>query len=164
MSAAILKGAQTGGPAAADTHMKTVQMGNIAMAISSGYLYYPSIFVSGLGKGRVIGENGKVYTNEIAGSCVNCGQQTGADLPNAIVFVDGSQVAASSWSLARDGVTYNPHENGFEISIGYLLHVKTNRNLSGAYYVNNWPGAPYTAHQANGDSAYHYVTQVNYIT
>ncbi|HHR4330891.1 TPA: hypothetical protein ACS52A_004798, partial [Salmonella enterica] len=51
-----------------------------------------------------------------------------------------------------------------EISIGYTLAKVTQWNLSDAYYVNNWPGTPYTNHKGNGDSAYHYVTQVNYIT
>lgn len=89
----------------------------------------------------------------------------GAIYPSSLVFVNGKRAASTSWSMNKDGVT---EATGYHVlmesSFGLLLHNATRWNLSDAYYVNNWPGTPYTLHKGNGDSAYHYVTQVNYIT
>lgn len=82
-----------------------------------------------------------------------------------MVFVNGGRSAATAWTAANDGFeTSGDVASNAEISVGYRLHDSTRWNLSDAYYVNNWPGTPYTQHKGNGDSAYHYVTQVNYIT
>lgn len=85
-------------------------------------------------------------------------QPHGTEYPSGLVFVNGSRSAATAWLMDRDGI------DGGTSSIGAHLHVITNWNLSDAYFVNNWPGTPYTAHKGNGDTAYPYVTQVNYIT
>ncbi|EHM5596452.1 hypothetical protein JXC95_004896 [Salmonella enterica subsp. enterica serovar Urbana] len=78
-----------------------------------------------------------------------------------------SQKRSKVLVIVNDGpdVTYDLYGRyEIELSIGWRMHHVTGWNLSDAYYVNNWPGTPYTLHKANGVVGYDYVTQVNYIT
>lgn len=91
----------------------------------------------------------------------------GTYLPSALVFVNGSRNAATKWYYDNEGPEINDYSGvdwTTELSIGFWLHHVTNWNLSDAYYVNNWPGTPYTLHKADGSVGYEFVTQVNYIT
>ncbi|EDI8994201.1 hypothetical protein GEM35_25215 [Salmonella enterica] len=160
----VLKGARTGGAAANDPVMATVQMGNIASGISTGGDTNPELFTAGWEVNVTLpGNKGSVSYNELK---VDDGKyEYGTKLPAAMVFVNGGRSAATSWTAMADGFeTSGDVASNAEISVGYRLHDSTRWNLSDAYYVNNWPGTPYTQHKGNGDSAYHYVTQVNYIT
>ncbi|MCT7046278.1 hypothetical protein, partial [Salmonella enterica] len=163
-SSAVLAGAATGGSATGfDT--KGFYMGDIAKVIHTGGDTNPEIFVAGIGWGTCgpdcsIYDPHEVYRDRYGATTV------GAKIPSALVFVNGSRSAAASWAFYdNDGTTVRETSTGpDEISFGYNLHTDTGWNLSDAYFVNNWPGTPYTLHKGNGDSAYHYVTQVNYIT
>ncbi|MGS8551495.1 hypothetical protein, partial [Salmonella enterica] len=163
MNHAVRAGQPTGGLTTADAVMRSVQMGGIATGITTGGDTNPEIFVSGLGTGP-IGNGMTSWENEVMGDCVGCGQVKGAVIPSGLIFVNGSRSAAAQWTKNNGSITNTTPGASFEVSIGYYLAKYTGWNLSDAYYVNNWPGTPYTAHKGNGDSAYHYVTQVNYIT
>ncbi|EJX6011025.1 hypothetical protein OEC88_004850 [Salmonella enterica] len=91
-------------------------------------------------------------TNEEYGSTV------GALFPAVLLFVNGSGRLAGYWATARHD--FDVYTN----TMGAAIANVSGFNLSDAYFVNNWPGTPYTAHKANGDGQYLYVTQVNYIT
>ncbi|EOD1192241.1 Ig-like domain-containing protein, partial [Salmonella enterica] len=162
-AAAVLAGAVTGGATGSDSVMATIRMGRISDGISTGGDTNPEIFVSGLGRAALQNE----YTDDRAYYRQVSSTQgfTGVVIPSALVFVNGGRTAAVAWTFVRDGATFDSNPTVFkEISIGKILHDKTGWNLSDAYFVNNWPGSPYTNHKGNGDNAYHYVTQVNYIT
>ncbi|EIB0653252.1 Ig-like domain-containing protein, partial [Salmonella enterica] len=160
----VRKGARTGGAATNDSVMSTVQMGNIASGIRTGGDTNPEIFTAGWDVNVPLpGGNGSVTYNEY--HVYNGVSTTGTKLPSALVFVNGSRSAATSWSDYENGFDVSGQVgSNVEVSVGYRLYDWTRWNLSDAYYVNNWPGTPYTLHKGNGDSAYHYVTQVNYIT
>ncbi|EOY0513669.1 Ig-like domain-containing protein [Salmonella enterica] len=160
----VLRGAQAGGPTTADPQMKSLQMGNIANGITTGGDTNPEIFVSGDGLGHAGDGSPAGLSAEVMGYANTPQAIYGAEFPAALVFVNGSRSAATSWSMARDGVEDGMFGGTAGTSIGHFLYVATKWNLSDAYYVNNWPGKPYTAHKGNGDSNYPYVTQVNYIT
>ncbi|EIM7764023.1 hypothetical protein LN108_005115, partial [Salmonella enterica] len=153
----VARGLPTGGRVTGDAEMKSLQMGGIAAGITTGGDSNPEIFVSGLGSASQ-GVGQYVGDNEVMGNL------DGAVIPKALVFVNGSRGASTKWTILDQLEISGSPGNNFEISIGHRLAAYTGWNLSDAYYVNNWPGAPYTAHKGNGDSAYHYVTQVNYIT
>ncbi|ELD2487782.1 Ig-like domain-containing protein, partial [Salmonella enterica] len=163
---AVLKGVRTGGSATNDPFMSVVQMGSISSGIKTGGDTNPEIFVAGMGHTMVnvpeYGEDSfELYYDR------NFGYVTGTLLPSALVFVNGSRSAATAWTAFVNGVAvYEPpsDNDGYEVSVGYRLYESNKWNLSDAYYVNNWPGTPYTNHKGNGDRTYHYVTQVNYIT
>ncbi|EEN7788913.1 hypothetical protein S006_24720 [Salmonella enterica subsp. enterica serovar Give] len=161
---AIQKGLRTGGSTSTDSEVATIQMGAIASGIHTGGDTNPEMFVAGLGHG-IAHVNSDLHDTEYyrtynSGTGVN-----GTKLPSAIVFVNGKRNASSKWDSYHDeaeaGMGGTPW---IEVSIGHRLSKVTQWNLSDAYYVNNWPGTPYTNHKGNGDNAYHYVTQVNYIT
>ncbi|EIU1558060.1 hypothetical protein L4G50_004894, partial [Salmonella enterica] len=160
----VMAGSRTGGSTSADSEMATLQMGSIASGIHTGGRTNPEIFVSGTGHGY--GEEyGQSYGTEFRHLDDATGDEHGTILPAALVFVNGGQGEARKWDSINDGpYTEYGGTPWIEVSIGYRLHEVTQWNLSDAYYVNNWPGTPYTNHKGNGDSAYHYVTQVNYIT
>ncbi|ENF8418890.1 hypothetical protein ABRE91_004697, partial [Salmonella enterica] len=161
---AILKGAPTGGTARADSEMASIHMGNIASAIHTGGDSNPEIFVAGLSHGTITGTAGTL-TQEALYDITIGRYHLGTTLPSALVFVNGGRRAATKWDWTNDGPTkVYGSPNPTTVSIGLKLIETTKWNLSDAYYVNNWPGTPYTLHKANGDSAYVYVTQVNYIT
>ncbi|ECA6104547.1 hypothetical protein EM822_25425, partial [Salmonella enterica subsp. enterica serovar Oranienburg] len=142
------RGRLTGGPVTG-LDVSGLYSGPITQLIKTGGDTNPEIFVPGIGTGTsATGHEYELYRGSI----------TGTKFPSALVFVNGSRTAATSWTIARDGI------DGASISFGAKLHTTTNWNLSDAYFVNNWPGTPYTAHKGNGDTAYPYVTQVNYIT
>ncbi|MCT7004512.1 hypothetical protein M1709_23495, partial [Salmonella enterica subsp. enterica serovar Carrau] len=123
--------------------------GPITAIVKTGGDTNPEIFVDGIGSGT--SRNG--HRQEQQSSTPD-----GAYFPGALVFVNGHRAAATSWTMNRDDIDESTD------SFGAYLHSKTNWNLSDAYFVNNWPGTPYTAHKGNGDTNYPYVTQVNYIT
>ncbi|MCT6999677.1 hypothetical protein, partial [Salmonella enterica] len=160
---AILSGSVTGGAPSKDSTMATIYMGTISHAIHTGGDTNPEIFVDGISRGEFQGN--PVTDQEYYRLWNSSSAVTGTVLPSALVFVNGSRNAAISWTAMRDGATIDSHPaTYYELSIGKILHDKTGWNLSDAYFVNNWPGTPYTTHKGNGDDAYHYVTQVNYIT
>ncbi|EAN0348935.1 hypothetical protein D6F67_26460 [Salmonella enterica] len=161
---AILKGAPTGGTARADTQMASLYMGYIADEIHTGGDTNPEIFVAGLSHGTLVGSAGTL-TQEALFDITVQHYHLGTTLPSALVFVKGSSGDAAKWDWTNDGpATEYGSPNPTHLSIGLKVSETTKWNLSDAYYVNNWPGTPYTLHKANGDSAYPYVTQVNYIT
>ncbi|EGE5929830.1 hypothetical protein H8P76_004877, partial [Salmonella enterica] len=165
---AATSGSVSGGSTSADTTMATLHMGAISNAITTGGDTNPEIFVSGNSRGswfsadcatQCIGEH------EVAWDGVSIStQMAGAYLPSALVFVNGSRHAATYWAAARDKIAERPFSLSRLWAIGDRLPVVTNWNLSDSFFVNNWPGTPYTAHKGNGDSSYPFVTQVNYIT
>ncbi|ECA3581213.1 hypothetical protein EKA58_25225, partial [Salmonella enterica subsp. enterica serovar Panama] len=164
-SAAIQTGASTGG-VTHGSEMATLYMGRITDAITTGGDTNPEIFVDGLTNGVTRGNYEWTVTEERY-RADETDQKTlmGAIYPSSLVFVNGKRAASASWAMNKDGVTMvTGYHVLMESSFGLLLHNATGWNLSDAYYVNNWPGTPYTLHKGNGDSAYHYVTQVNYIT
>lgn len=139
-------------------------MGNIASGIRTGGDTNPELFTAGWEVNVTLpGTQGSVSYNELK---VDDGKyEYGTKLPAAMVFVNGGRSAATAWTAVDDGFKISgDFASNAEVSVGYRLHDSTRWNLSDAYYVNNWPGTPYTQHKGNGDSAYHYVTQVNYIT
>ncbi|EOF6578520.1 hypothetical protein ACK1HZ_004793, partial [Salmonella enterica] len=164
-AAAVQAGEPTGGSIPADPAVKGLYMGDIAKTIRTGGDTNPEIFVTGIG----VGGCGVNCDNDITREYYKDGIQaySGTIIPGALVFVNGGRSAANRWTYLEDYVDKRPDlatGDYMEYSIGYRLHTATGWNLSDAYFVNNWPGTPYTSHKGNGDSAYHYVTQVNYIT
>ncbi|EED3675153.1 hypothetical protein FD97_25510 [Salmonella enterica subsp. enterica serovar Muenchen] len=157
-AAAVMTGTKTGGTVTYPSEVKSVFMGNIANAITTGGDTNPELFVSGVGK---LWEGGNWPSREIY---YDLSRVDGTYFPTALVFVNGRGAAATSWTMYSGGVEQvaNPHGTG--TAFGLKLHTATGWNLSDAYFVNNWPGSPYTTHKGNGDVRYHYVTQVNYIT
>ncbi|EGM4176802.1 hypothetical protein IRS23_004836, partial [Salmonella enterica] len=162
-SAVIRNGARTGGSTTNDSVMATIQMGSIASGIHTGGDTNPEIFVDGI----TYGTANDGYSNPTEAYRASEGDTLvrGTWYPSALVFVNGKRGASTAWTMDDDGVDYHQGYHALlESSFGLRLHTSTGWNLSDAYYVNNWPGTPYTNHKGNGDSAYHYVTQVNYIT
>ncbi|EJK2399736.1 hypothetical protein NK556_004871, partial [Salmonella enterica] len=160
---AILSGAMAGGATSNDSTMATVYIGSISHAIHTGGDTNPEIFVDGISRAEIQGN--PVTDQEYYRMWNDDNYVVGTYLPSALVFVNGSRNAATSWTAFRDGATVDSNPRTFyELSIGKTLHDKTGWNLSDAYFVNNWPGTPYTKHKGDGNDAYHYVTQVNYIT
>ncbi|WP_176210168.1 Ig-like domain-containing protein, partial [Salmonella enterica] len=143
-------GVATGGATSKVSPYQSLYTGGIAHAIKTGGDTNPEVFVTGEYGTDVDGAD-----HEVSGtgtSAIN-----GADYPAGLAFVNGTRSAATSWTMAHDG-TAGAH------AIGLRLAAVTGWNLSDAYFVNNWPGTPYTSHKGNGDTAYPYVTQVNYVT
>ncbi|ELM3576472.1 hypothetical protein RYQ67_004898 [Salmonella enterica] len=163
-----LKGTATGGTTSVDPEMATLHMGSISSAIRTGGDTNPEMFVVGARSPRYTDPNGYLDTTREAKYEENTRSwQYGTNMPSALVFVNGGRKAATEWDYARDGVEENTWSGTTwvqGVSIGWRLQQVTQWNFSDAYYVNNWPGTPYTLHKANGDTAYDYVTQVNYIT
>ncbi|EAX6930212.1 hypothetical protein BIW83_24485 [Salmonella enterica] len=148
--------------------MATLHMGSISGAIHTGGDSNPELFVAGGRSPEYKDPVGTLDTYRETKYDDNSNKYLyGTYLPSALVFVNGSRNAATKWDYVNDGAEIVNYSGGNwvrEFSIGFRLHHVTRWNLSDAYYVNNWPGTPYTLHKGNGDSAYHYVTQVNYIT
>ncbi|ELM8561943.1 hypothetical protein Q2N95_004869 [Salmonella enterica] len=165
---AVMSGEPTGGQTTSDSTMSTIYMGNIASTIRTGGDTNPELFVDGIRLGRWYG--GDVdYVNQAVYRDGDWDDPVfGAVFPSLLVFVNGSRSAATMFAFGYGDKghpdTKLPGAIAHEISIGHALHESTGWNLSDAYYVNNWPGTPYTKHKGNGDDAYHFVTQVNYIT
>ncbi|ECI2243636.1 hypothetical protein AH051_25375, partial [Salmonella enterica subsp. enterica] len=161
----VLAGTGAGGGASGDPDMKSIHIGGIASVIHTGGDTNPEIFVTGLGGGTE-SQSGYDSGTEFYRPADGSGPYTrGAWFPSALVFVNGGRHAAIQWNIIGDGVDFQDgYHQLLEVSIGLKLHTATNWNLSDAYFVNNWPGTPYTNHKGNGDTTYHYVTQVNYIT
>ncbi|ECS9353802.1 hypothetical protein K7N96_004685, partial [Salmonella enterica] len=143
-------GARTGSNTTGLSMLKGLYTGPITKVIRTGGDTNPEIFVDGIAEDA-----------QSSGGCrhEDCGTKTpGTEYPAGLVFVNGSRYAATAWLMERDSIDAGTS------SFGAHLHRITNWNLSDAYFVNNWPGTPYTAHKGNGDTTYPYVTQVNYIT
>ncbi|ELN0909843.1 hypothetical protein Q1E02_004790, partial [Salmonella enterica] len=159
---AIQKGVPSGG-ATNDAEMATLYTGGIASAIHTGGDTNPEIFVDGTTEVRY-SDDGVTIMNEVFRDKETDAFIWGTLLPSALVFVNGSRGASAMYSNAKEGVQmdYGIHHL-LTLFMGYYL-IPTGWNLSDAYYVNNWPGTPYTDHKGNGDANYPYVTQVNYIT
>ncbi|EFU6225528.1 hypothetical protein HT262_003514 [Salmonella enterica] len=165
---AVLKGAATGGPTSTDPEMATLHMGSISGAIHTGGDSNPEMFVAGGRSPEYRDPNGTLDTyREVKYDTNTKTYMYGTYLPSALVFVNGSRNAATKWDYVNDGADINDYSGVNwvqELSIGFWMHHVTNWNLSDAYYVNNWPGTPYTLHKADGSVGYDFVTQVNYIT
>lgn len=168
---AIWKGVVTGGPTQHDPTVRTLYMGNIGNAIKTGGDTNPEIFVGGIiafgvDEHNIPGSND--HSREFFWDGKSSYSVDGARYPDTLVFVNGQRSASTKWSMVRDGnAVIRDNEDPPRIvgaAIGYTLPQKTSWNLSDAYYVNNWPGKPYTDHKGNADTAYPFVTQVNYIT
>ncbi|EIK3723866.1 Ig-like domain-containing protein, partial [Salmonella enterica] len=162
-AAAIQTGVRTGGSTTNDSVMATIQMGSIASGIHTGGDTNPEIFVDGIAYGTA--PDGYDSDTEAFRARESDALVRGTVYPSSLVFVNGKRGASTDWNMSEDGVDYHQGYNALlESSFGLRLHTTTGWNLSDAYYVNNWPGTPYTTHKGNGDTTYHYVTQVNYIT
>ncbi|EIX4014234.1 hypothetical protein MKB35_004853 [Salmonella enterica] len=164
---AILKGAATGGTTSTDPEMATLHMGSISGAIHTGGDSNPELFVAGGRSPEYIDPKGHLDTYRETFYETNDNKYMyGTYLPSALVFVNGGRKAATKWDYVDDGAEITDYYYNWtsEVSIGFWLHRVTNWNLSDAYYVNNWPGTPYTLHKADGSVGYDFVTQVNYIT
>ncbi|EDV5330195.1 hypothetical protein S010_005112 [Salmonella enterica subsp. enterica serovar Oranienburg] len=160
----VQTGVRTGGSTSNDAEMATIQMGSIASGIHTGGDTNPELFVDGndTGTGDAAGYRS---WRELYRAQSNDNPTFGTDYPAAIVFVNGKRGASTSWTMESDGIdSTDGYHALLESSFGLRLHTATGWNLSDAYFVNNWPGTPYTSHKGNGDTTYHYVTQVNYIT
>ncbi|ENP8380839.1 hypothetical protein AB6X00_004899 [Salmonella enterica] len=165
---AILKGAATGGTTSTDPEMATLHMGSISGAIHTGGDSNPEMFVAGGRSPEYRDPYGPLDTYRETKYDTNTRTYMyGTYLPSALVFVNGSRNAATKWDYVNDGAEIDDYSGvkwTTELSIGFRLHHVTNWNFSDAYYVNNWPGTPYTLHKADGSVGYDFVTQVNYIT
>ncbi|ENZ2882138.1 hypothetical protein ACGGW2_005073, partial [Salmonella enterica] len=164
-SDAVQSGVATGGAAQGVSVMSSLHMGRIADAIATGGDTNPEIFVDGIIRGTTYGQAFEVENEMDRINASDADPVFGAYYPSALVFVNGKNNASISWTMNRNLPRQVTGQHGVtESSFGLVLHDATGWNLSDAYYVNNWPGTPYTSHKGNGDPAYHYVTQVNYIT
>lgn len=158
----VQKGVPSGG-AATDAELATIYMGGIGSAIHTGGDTNPEIFVDGTTDVRY-DDSGLNLMGEVFRKAETDKFLDGTLFPSALVFVNGSRGASASYSNASDGVGREMGVNHIlKLYFGYDL-IPTGWNLSDAYFVNNWPGTPYTNHKGNGDANYPYVTQVNYIT
>ncbi|EFU7766931.1 hypothetical protein HSY10_004763, partial [Salmonella enterica] len=162
---ALSAGTTTGGPTTAGTSgvVKSLYIGNITGAITTGGDTNPELFVSGGGYARTPYQvQGSYRTNEVDANGV-----TGAFLPRMVVLINGGRHASTYWSLDDYSADYNGYD-GTEyksISIGSFLPSITGWNLSDMYYVNNWPGTPLASHKPDKyDANDQYVTQVNYVS
>ncbi|EKD9248499.1 hypothetical protein OS324_004814 [Salmonella enterica] len=148
--------------------MATLHVGAIVRALHTGGDTNPELFIPGGASPEYKDPNGSLDTGrEAKYDPNNRTWMYGTYLPAAIVFVNGSRNAATKWDFSNDGVSVDDY-SGTDwvqgVSIGFRIPQLTHWNVSDAYYVNNWPGTPYTQHKADGTIGYDYVTQVNYIT
>ncbi|ENY2224596.1 hypothetical protein ACFVQQ_004964, partial [Salmonella enterica] len=149
---AVMKGSPTGGTTSNDTVMATIHMGNIGSAIRTGGDTNPEMFVAGSRSVDYHDPSGYLSTyREAKYDTATRTYQFGAIIPGAIVFVNGGRKAAIKWDYVNDGpdnISHLGESWPYEFSIGWRMHHVTAWNLSDAYYVNNWPGTPYTQHKA----------------
>ncbi|EOG5331449.1 hypothetical protein ACLEV3_004856, partial [Salmonella enterica] len=173
LSGTVQFGHATGGAVSTDNDMATLHMGSIQDVIRTGGDTNPEIFTVGNGAGLASanGNRGPIHEELLRYDDLSYDHvYHGTKLPTGLVFVNGGRAAATAWSIANSGLKMSTSTMpggqvwAETVSIGTTLHTATNWNLSDAYYVNNWPGTPYTTHKGNGDANYPYVTQVNYIT
>ncbi|ECG9675425.1 hypothetical protein FO670_20360 [Salmonella enterica] len=161
----VFNGTLTGGPSSADSEMRTIQMGSITSGIHTGGDTNPEIFVAGFSNVQYTDKDGFTTSRELQWDDSAGTDRYGTKFPAALVFVNGSRRAATTWDWVGSAPdAYYAYGRTLWVTIGLDLHTDTSWNLEDAYYVNNWPGTPYTLHKGNGDTRYHYVTQVNYIT
>ncbi|EIZ0408615.1 hypothetical protein MNQ41_004239 [Salmonella enterica] len=161
----VLNGTLTGGPSSADSELRTIQMGSITSGIHTGGDTNPELFVAGLSNVQFTGPDGMTTSRELMYDASSGKYQYGTKFPAALVLVNGSRRAATTWDWVYSAPYVQTYQGQtLSVDIGLDLHTDTGWNLEDAYYVNNWPGTPYTLHKGNGDTRYHYVTQVNYIT
>ncbi|ELW3659150.1 Ig-like domain-containing protein, partial [Salmonella enterica] len=149
----VTGGSVTGGGTAIDPEVGSYFIGAIQHAYRTGGDTNPELFVAGYES-----------TSHLVRETQNMGLSTehkGALIPGQLVLLNGSRSAAVGYDIRDAGAI---DQGSTWRHIGTNLHTKTNWNLSDMYYVNNWPGTPYTDHKGNGDSQYPYVTQVNYVT
>ncbi|EGW7845357.1 hypothetical protein JGW76_004125, partial [Salmonella enterica] len=149
----VTGGSVTGGGTAIDPEVGSYFIGAIQHAYRTGGDTNPELFVAGY-----------EGTSQLVRETQNMGLSTehkGALIPGQLVLLNGSRSAAVGYDIRDAGAI---DQGSTWRHIGTNLHTKTNWNLSDMYYVNNWPGTPYTDHKGNGDSQYPYVTQVNYVT
>ncbi|EGB4213642.1 hypothetical protein H7M26_004629, partial [Salmonella enterica] len=149
----VTGGSVTGGGTAIDPEVGSYFIGAIQHAYRTGGDTNPELFVAGYES-----------TSHVVRETHNMGLSTehkGALIPGQLVLLNGSRSAAVGYDIRDAGAI---DQGSTWRHIGTNLHTKTNWNLSDMYYVNNWPGTPYTDHKGNGDSQYPYVTQVNYVT
>ncbi|MBA6280480.1 hypothetical protein FNX05_10890 [Salmonella enterica subsp. enterica serovar Irumu] len=162
---ALTQGTAVGGPVSTSTSgvVKSLYVGNITGAITTGGDTNPELFVAG---------GGYATTNDLVKGShvtyeVSVPGTTGAFLPRMLVMVNGSRHAATHWGIADTGVQYGAWDGaGYDsVSIGAFLPGITNWNLSDMYYVNYRPGTPLASHKPDkNDTTDRYVTQVNYVS
>ncbi|EJO2221727.1 hypothetical protein NRD49_004750, partial [Salmonella enterica] len=154
-SEAVLSGVATGGATQDGGVMASLHMGRIADAITTGGDTNPEIFVDGIIMGTTYGQYYEVEREMDRVRADDPDPVFGTYYPSALVFVNGKRTAATSWTMDKNLPTQTTGQHGVtESSFGLVLHAATGWNLSDAYYVNNWPGTPYTSHKGNGDPAY----------
>ncbi|EMB7477815.1 Ig-like domain-containing protein, partial [Salmonella enterica] len=149
----VTGGSVTGGGTAIDPEVGSYFIGAIQHAYRTGGDTNPELFVAGY-------ESSSHLVRETQNMGLST-EQKGALIPDQLVLLNGSRSAAVGYDIRDAGAI---DQGSTWRHIGTNLHTKTNWNLSDMYYVNNWPGTPYTDHKGNGDSQYPYVTQVNYVT
>ncbi|EJS8185672.1 hypothetical protein NWJ04_004849, partial [Salmonella enterica] len=149
---AVQSGVATGGNTHAGSVFSSLHMGSIADAITTGGDTNPEIFVDGLTRGTTYGQQYEVENEMDRVGADDPDPVFGTFYPSALVFVNGKRHAAISWTMNKNLPVQTSGQHGvIESSFGLVLHTATGWNLSDAYYVNNWPGTPYTKHKGNGD-------------
>ncbi|EID4230976.1 hypothetical protein LBY17_004717, partial [Salmonella enterica] len=157
---AINTGTTAGGTVKNST-VKSLYIGRIVGAISTGGDTNPELFVGGFGDPR-IDIAGYTFSTE-----VHTAGQDGAYIPELLVLVNGKRKAATWWSFTDDGpgIYRYTDKNDVDIWIGQKIPADTSWNVSDMYFVNNWPGTPLTMHKPDGnDTTNRFVTQVNYVS
>ncbi|ENX6105292.1 hypothetical protein ACFRC7_005114, partial [Salmonella enterica] len=162
---ALSNGATVGGAVSAGTSgaVKSLYIGNITGAITTGGDTNPELFVAGGGHAvTAFPVRGNQRYAE-----VDTSDNAGAELPRMLVMVNGGRHAATYWSYEHNHADDDTDSAGrfTSVSIGHRVAEVTGWNLSDMYYVNNWPGTPLASHKPDkNDTTNRYVTQVNYVS
>ncbi|ECE0877066.1 hypothetical protein AIG71_25805, partial [Salmonella enterica subsp. enterica] len=144
----VLNGTLTGGTSSDDSEMRTIQMGSITSGIHTGGDTNPEIFVAGLSDVKFTGPDGLTTSGELYYDATNDNYQYGTKFPSALVLVNGSRRAATTWDWVQSAPDVQTDQGRtLSVTIGLDLQTDTGWNLSDAYFVNNWPGTPYTLHK-----------------
>ncbi|EHU7415931.1 hypothetical protein KZK90_004760, partial [Salmonella enterica] len=156
-------GTSAGGPAHVSS-IKSLYIGRITDAITSGGDTNPELFVAGGGVAQYQPDKYHGYSSENWP-----GVTAGAYMPRLLVMVNGSRGAATAYDPITDGVDVDTgpgtQDDPFAIAFGQRIASVTGWNVSDMYYVNNWPGTPLTQHKPDAnDVTNKYVTQVNYVS
>ncbi|EEC6820340.1 hypothetical protein G4R66_004814 [Salmonella enterica] len=161
----VMSGTLTGGPSSADSDMRTIQMGSITSGIHTGGDTHPELFVAGFANPQWKDVDGFTTSREVKWDDTTHSYLYGTKIPASLVYVNGSRNAATSFNWdGADPFGYYFDGHTLWVDFGLRLRTDTGWRLDDAYFVNNWPGTPYTLHKGDGDTRYNYVTQVNYIT
>lgn len=143
----------------------TVYAGNVGKIQTTGGDTNPEMYTVPVSDGSHAERETYWYTRTEGSVTGLLTQGKGALEPPALVFVNGNRHEAT-YALADDYVaTWGGIEGTTNLSFGNNIgRAASNWNVSDVMYINNWTGAPYTAHKNDGNSSYPYVTRVNYVT